>query len=137
MTSDAEQPVRTEPGDPVIRIRPPRLVPDFATILGIIFSLSLIAAAIATGKSDARFIDIASIMIVVLGTIAATSIAYTARELAQVPGIIGNSLVRRVRKPSHIALQLMNLAVLARKRGLLALGAAEAELRNDPYLASA
>lgn len=136
MTSDAAQ-TRELQGVDDIRIRAARVAPDFVTILGIIFALGLIAAGIAMGNSDASFLDAPSFVIVILGTIAATSVAYSADELKHVPGILGSAMFRRIRKPSDMARQLMDIAMLARKKGVLALAGAEAELRKDPFLADA
>lgn len=141
MTSDAAQTAQTQDAgggaDPVIKIRSPRRKADLATILGLVFCFMLIAAGIAMGQSNANFFDVPSVLIVILGTMAATSVAYTGEELRHVPGILANTLFRRVRKPSVMATQLMDIAALARKRGLLALGALDTELKKDPFLARA
>ncbi len=137
MSSDAAQAQATRGGDPDIRIKAPSVKPDFATILGLLFVMGLIIAAIAMGSGNANFINGPSFLIVVLGTMAATSISYTGDELKHVPGIIGNTLLRRIRTPSIMATQLMDIAFLARKKGLLALTSAEPELRKDPFLARA
>lgn len=138
MTTDAQISETPASGaEPNIRITAPKRQMDLASILGIIFSLALIVAGIAVGKSQANFFNLPSVLIVVLGTMAATSIAYTGVELRHVPGIVGNALFRRTRKGSVMARQLMDIAVLARKRGLLVLGSVEPELRKDPFLAQA
>lgn len=123
--------------DPDVKIKAPQVKPDLATILGLLFSLALIVGAISMGTSNANFFDVPSVLIVVLGTIAATTISYTGNELKHVPGIIGNAMLRRLRDPSLMAKQLMDIAMLARKKGLLALSALEPELRKDPFLARA
>ncbi|MCB9996525.1 MAG: MotA/TolQ/ExbB proton channel family protein [Rhodospirillales bacterium] len=137
MTSDAAQAQAVPGGDIDIRIRPPRVQPDFSTIFGLIFALGLIVAAIAMGHSDANFVNGPSFLIVILGTMAATSVSYTGDELKHVPGIIGNTMLRRIRQPSVMAKQLMDIAMLSRKKGLLALSSIEPELRKDPFLARA
>lgn len=123
--------------DPDIRIRPPEVKPDLATILGLVFALGLIVVAISIGSSNASFLDGPSFLIVVLGTMATTGVSYTGKELKHVPGIIGNTIIRRYRQPSVMARQLMDVATLARKKGLLALAGLESELRKDPFLAQA
>ncbi len=137
MATDAAQAEAVGGPDPGIRISPPATKLDFATILGLIFALGLIVVAIMMGNSNANFVNGPSFLIVILGTMAATSVSYTGRELKHVPGIIGNTIVRRSRDPSDIATQLMNIAMLARKRGLLALAGMDSELRKDPFLARA
>lgn len=120
-----------------IKISPPVRKPDFATILGLSIAFGLIGAAIAMGNTDANFLNAPSFLIVILGTMAATSVSYTGNELKHVPGIIGNTLLRQIRKPSRTATQLMDISSLARKKGLLALSSIEPELRKDPFLARA
>lgn len=140
MSSDAAQTAQVQSvggPDPDIRISVPRIRLDFITIFGLIFAIGLIVLAIAMGNSNANFVNGPAFLIVVLGSMAATAVSYTGEELKHVPGIIGNTLVRRVRKPSTMATQLMDIAFLARKKGLLALNAIEPELSKDPFLARA
>jgi len=137
MSSDAAQTQQLPGGSDEIHIRATKVTPDFVTILGITFALGLIAAGIAMGQSNANFLDAPSFVIVILGTIAATSVAYSMDEIKHVPSIIGHTLFRRVRKPTIMARQLMDIAMLARKKGVLALAGAEHELQKDPFLASA
>ena len=136
MAADAEIQQNTI-GDINIKVNAPIRKPDFATILGLSIAIGLIIAAIAMGNADANFLNGPSFMIVILGTMAATSVSYTGDELKHVPGIIGNTLLRSIRKPSTMATQLMDISSLARKKGLLALSSIEPELRKDPFLARA
>ncbi|NCC23053.1 MAG: biopolymer transporter ExbB [Alphaproteobacteria bacterium] len=117
-----------------ISILPPKKRIDLATVLGLVFAIGLIAVAIYIGHSKANFFNVPSLMIVVFGTMAVTSVSYSGDDLRRLGAIFANTLSRRTRKPSAMAVQLMNLAVIARKRGLLALAGADKELRNDPFL---
>ncbi|HEY0901888.1 MAG TPA: MotA/TolQ/ExbB proton channel family protein [Micavibrio sp.] len=134
MTTDAQLSATGQGKDPVVKIRPPRSSPDVFTICGVVGAVALIVGAIAYGQSDARFIDIPSIMIVVLGTMAATCISYTGEEMRHVVGILGSTMVRQIRKPAELARQLMDIATLCRKKGVLALSSADTELRRDPLI---
>ncbi len=134
MAADAE--VQSS-ADVAIRITAPVRKPDIATIFGLSLAIGLIIAAILMGSSDANFLNGPSFLIVVLGTMAATSVSYTGDELKHVPGIIGNTIIRRIRKPSNMAKQLMDISSLARKKGLLALSSIDSELKKDPFLARA
>lgn len=136
MAADAEV-QQNAIGDINIKISAPIRKPDFATILGLSIAIGLIVAAIAVGSTDANFMNGPAFLIVVLGTMAATSVSYTGDELKHVPGIIGNTLLRSIRKPSAMANQLMDISSLARKKGLLALSGVEPELKKDPFLARA
>ena len=86
------------------------------------------------GNSDANFFNGPSFLIVILGTMAATSVAYTGDELKHVPGIIGRTIVRRVQRPGRMARQLLDLSVISRQAGIQALTNYDSELRKDPFL---
>ncbi|PCJ97552.1 MAG: biopolymer transporter ExbB [Zetaproteobacteria bacterium] len=107
---------------------------DFATILGLVFSIGLIIGAIAMGQSDAKFFNLPSVLIVILGTITATCTSYTGGELAQSMGIISKSALRPVRNFPLLARSLMDLATIARKKGLLFLSNYDKEIAKEPFL---
>lgn len=134
MTTDAQLSATGQGNDPVVKIRPPRSSPDMFTLFGAVGSIALIIGAIAYGKSNASFLDIPSIMIVILGTITATSISYTGEEMRNVIGILGSTMARQIRRPSVVARQLMDIATLCRKKGTLVLASLDAELRRDPLI---
>ena len=108
--------------------------PDFATILGLLLSFSLIIGAIAIGQSDAQFFNLPSVLIVVLGTATATCTSFTGAELAQSGGVIARSAVRPVRNFSLLAKSMMDLATISRKKGLLFLSNYEKETAKEPFL---
>lgn len=117
-----------------IKITPSKVSMDLNTIFGLVMTFVLISVAIYIGKSDANFFNIPSILIVVLGTISVTSISFTWDEFRNAGKVIGNSLFRKRLSPSRMARQLMDISILAKKRGLLALAGAESELKKDPHL---
>ena len=122
-------------GLPAITLHRARVQIDFITILGMASAVGLIIAAIVSGGSASSFFNIPAFMIVIFGTMAATAISYTASELAKAGSIIGKSLFRRIQSPSRLAISLMDFAVVARKKGVLALGQFDVELRKDPFVA--
>jgi chemotaxis protein MotA len=146
MTSDAVQ-AQTQQSEedqataalpmPQVNLPAPKTKLDLATLLGIVGSIALIAGAISMSKSDASFIDVPSILIVILGTMAATSISFTGDELARAWSVAKKSMARRVYNPSSLATNLISLAIIARKKGVLALSAYDRDLRRDPFLARA
>ena len=117
-----------------LNIEAPSTQIDFATILGLLVSFSLIIGAIIIGQSNANFINMPAFMIVIFGTMAATSVSYSGEELRAFPGIVRKTIMRQVRDPSKLAIQLLIIATEARKRGILSLSAADKELQADPYL---
>lgn len=122
---------------PQINLQAPRTKLDLATLLGIFGSIALIAAAISMSESNASFLDVPSILIVILGTIASTSISFTGDELVKAWAVFRKSMVRRVYNPSSLAKNLVALAIVARKKGVLALSIYDRDLRRDPFLARA
>lgn len=119
---------------PSVSIPMPRRTADYATILGLVFAVSLIFIAIYMGESDASFFNIPSVAIVILGTIAVTAISYTGEEIRQAGSIITQSLMRRIYEPQKVANMLLDLAVVSKKKGILALSAYEDEIARDNFL---
>ncbi len=117
-----------------IRISKSRVALDFTTVFGIVLTFALISIAIFIGKSDANFFNVPSFLIVILGTMTVTSVSYTWEEFSGAGRIIGNSLFRKKDSAATMARQLMNLALLAKKSGLLSLAKIENELKKDPHL---
>lgn len=117
-----------------IRITKSTSTLDLTTVFGIVLTFVLITIAIMIGKSDANFFNLPSFLIVILGTISVTSVSFTWQEFSNAGKIIGNSLFQHHMPPSVMARQLMDIAVLAKKRGLLALAGAENELKKDKDL---
>ncbi len=117
-----------------IRVTKPKISLDFTTILGLVLTFSLISVAIFIGKSDANFFNIPSFMIVILGTMTVTTISYSWDEIKSAGKVIGNSIFKKRLPPSVVARQLMDIAAVAKKNGLLALAKSDQELRKDPHL---
>ena len=136
--ADTNQSAGTQQGESKedfnITIRKPKRYIDFATIFGLIFALGLIATAIMIGQSNANFFNASAMFIVIFGTMAVTSVSYTGEELGKAWKIIADSFRRHVQDPATVARQLLDLAVMTRKRGLLALTSVEDELSKDPFL---
>lgn len=117
-----------------IKIARPRKKFDMATGLGLLFTLILIGFALYLSGSFKSFYDLPSVLMVFFGTFAITAVSYSGKELAGAMDIFTSSLVKKVRKPSTMARQLLDLATLVRMKGPLALGQVESEVRKDPFL---
>ena len=133
MSADADIKVQQE-SIPNVLVPTPVMRPDLATILGLALSFGLIIGAIAMGQSDAKFFNLPSVLIVILGTITATCISYTGTEIAKSGRIIAKSALRPVRNFSALASSMMDLATIARKKGLLYLSNYEDETKKEPFL---
>ena len=122
---------------PSVSIAKPIIKMDMVTILGLTFAMGLIGMAIAMGGTDANFINGPSILIVILGTMAATAVSYTPDELKRTGKILGKSAFRRIQSPGKLAKALMDFSVVGRKKGVLALGQFEGEVKKEPFLSNA
>ncbi len=119
---------------PPVKIPKAISMPDFVTVFGLVLSFALIAVAIIAGQSNANFFNIPSVLIVVLGTITATSTSYTGQELKLSLPVIGGTLFRPVRDFSTLAKGMLDIATTGRKRGVLALSSYENQTKNEPFL---
>lgn len=119
---------------PQIRVRRPHYYLDMATLLGLLIALGLIIIAILLGEAQAKFINVRALVIVLFGTIAVTCISFTSDELARAGSVILKAVMPQKRSIRAMARQLLDLAVVSRVRGPLALSETSDELRNDPYL---
>ena len=135
--SDNEEKTGADIGLPAINVLPPTTHTDYATILGLIFSVGVIAVAIIIGQSNAQFFNAPSFLIVILGTIAATSISFTGKEFKNAGNVIGKSVFRRVQDPQNICNNLISLSIIAKKKGLLGLSSYEDQLSKFPFMHTA
>ena len=122
---------------PTIRIEAPDTKIDLATILGLIFAFGFIAGAIMIGQSNANFFNVPSLMIVLFGSMAATAVSFTGEELARASSLVGKSIFRRIQNPKSLSMALVDLAAIAKKKGVLALSNYDKELQKDEFLSKA
>ncbi|MCB9964304.1 MAG: MotA/TolQ/ExbB proton channel family protein [Rhodospirillales bacterium] len=120
--------------DVSLQIRPVQTALDYATLGGLIFSLILIAVAIYIGQSNANFFNVPSVLMVVLGTITVTMVSYTMEEMSMTGQILSKAMFRKLHNPQRLATELMDIAVIAKKKGILTITSFEDELRKDPFL---
>lgn len=105
---------------------------DLATLLGLATAWGLIIATIALGAAAGTFVNVPSLMIVIGGTFAVVLMRFT---LGQFIGSIKTAMKAFLHKsdtPEEIIEQVVELAAIARKEGLLAL---ERQEINNPVLA--
>lgn len=104
---------------------------DIATLIGLVGALAMILGAIMMGGDLAAFINIPSVVIVLGGTIMCT---LTMQRLQYVIGAVKvaiNAFVYHLDPPEELIERIVNLAVKARKDGMLAL---EREQIEYPFL---
>ncbi len=94
---------------------------DIATLIGLVGGMGVIIGAIVLGGNVGGFVDIPSVIVVVVGTVTA---AFTMFPLSTVIGSIKvglKTLLYKSPDPQAIIQQIVQLAELARKESLVAL----------------
>jgi chemotaxis protein MotA len=106
---------------------------DFGTIIGLVVAFALMVITIAMGGPLVVFVNIPSVMVVILGTIACMFIAYPIPRLKSVAGLIKKVTTSQVRNPEEVMLLMKDMSNRARREGVLALEDV-AETLDDPFL---
>lgn len=107
---------------------------DLATVVGLLCGFALIGAAIVLGGSPASFVDLPSVLIVVGGTLAVTTVCFTPLEMARTVRVLSKTVFRSARDPADAAVQVLQIAEAARRRSVLALQEMLGSLENEPFL---
>jgi len=92
---------------------------DIATVLGLVVAFGLVMFAI--GGGIASFIDIPSILIVIGGTVGVVLIAYPLGDVLKVIGVALKNFMYALPTGLETISQLVELAQVVRKEGILAL----------------
>jgi chemotaxis protein MotA len=104
---------------------------DLATLIGIVLSFGLVAAAIMTGGSILIFISVPSMLIVMGGTMGATLVNYPLGVMLGVVGVIKNAFFTTLESPQSIIDRFMDYANRARREGILSLEPVIKEVDDD------
>lgn len=107
---------------------------DLATIIGIILGFALILMAIMVGGDLGMFINVPSLLIVVGGTLSAMFTKHKMSEVFGSVGVMMNAFFVKQEKAEEVIGQLIDMANIARKDGILALEKVKSE---DLFLQSA
>jgi chemotaxis protein MotA len=104
---------------------------DLATIIGIVVSFGLVAAAIMTGGSLLIFVSVPSLLIVLGGTLGATLVNYPLNVILSLVGVFKNTIFANVESPQAIIDKFMDYANRARREGILSLEPVIKEVEDD------
>ena len=107
---------------------------DLATLVGLISGFGLVISAIFLGGNPASFINPPSILIVIGGTLAVTSMCFSVQEMTHTTTVIGKAFFYNARDPSEAAIQVLQVAELARRQGVLSLQNILPPLKSEPFL---
>lgn len=136
MSDTANEPVQafTAKSDLPLRLEPAHRGFDMATVLGLLGALALIGLAIVLGGNWLAFIDLPSILMVVIGTFAITTVSFSWSEVVQAQPLMLRTLFSRGQTPNEAATKTLQLAERARRRGLLAMQNELFGLKSEPFL---
>ncbi|TAL03811.1 MAG: flagellar motor protein MotA [Rhodospirillaceae bacterium] len=108
---------------------------DGATVLGLGGALALVSVAIVLGGAPGAFIDLPSILIILGGTFAVTTVCFNFSDVIQTIAVLGSTVIHRERNARDVAYTMLELADYGRKHGVLGLGGATlARFANEPFL---
>jgi chemotaxis protein MotA len=106
---------------------------DIATVVGVILGSALILLAILLGGDIVAYVDPASVLIVVGGGLAATLTSYSLAKFMKLPKVILLTVFSKTQNPAQLIEQLVELAEIARRDGILALEASTEKI-DDQFL---
>lgn len=106
---------------------------DIATIIGLILGIGFTVLGITSSGDLGAFWDAGSVMIVLGGTFAATLLAYPLSSLLSVGKVFQKAFLHKEVSVNNIIVDIIELANVARKEGLLSLEEYGAKL-DDEFL---
>jgi chemotaxis protein MotA len=106
---------------------------DIATFLGVVSGFGLVVIAIKMGGGLIWFWNAPSVMIVMGGTLAITLISYPFSDVLSVIKVLKNVFMYKIPQPSTILPEIVELARIARREGILALEKRVKKM-NEPFL---
>lgn len=107
---------------------------DLATLVGLISGFGLISSAIILGGDPLSFINPPSILIVIGGTLAVTSMCFSVSDMAHSSKVIAKTFFFSSRDPSAAAIQVMQISELARRQGVLSLQGVLQSIKGEAFL---
>ena len=104
---------------------------DIATLLGILLGIFLVLLAIVVGGDVHAYMNLQSVLIVVGGATAATVASYPLARFLKLPAVILKTVVCKPQDPLALIRQIVELAEVARRDGILALENLASEMEDD------
>ena len=120
--------------DTNIQITKAKSATDIATLVGLVGGFGLVISAIFIGGSPGSFVNIPSVLIVVGGTICVTMMCFSLGEILRTAKVIAKTISYTSRDPSEAAIQVLQIAELARRQGVLSLQGVLQQLQDEPLL---
>jgi len=120
--------------DSNIQVTRAKTATDIATLIGLIGAFAFVISAIFSGGSPGSFINIPSILIVIGGTLCITMMCFSIQEILNTLKVLMKTLSYSSRDASEAAIQVLQIAELARRQGVLSLQATLGQLESEPLL---
>lgn len=108
--------------------------PDYATILGLIGAICMIGLALFMGGQIQSFFNSTALLIVIGGTIAVTAMSFSVQDLSSIGSVFGNSFFSKSANQKAVARQMMDMAVVVRRKGPLVLQNLQQSLGGQRFL---
>jgi chemotaxis protein MotA len=102
---------------------------DLATLIGLVGAAIIVVMAMVTGGDVMIFVNVPSLLIVIGGTIFAVMAKYSLGQFLGAMKVAGKSFKTKLSSPEEIIVEVVELADIARKGGLLSLEGKE--VSND------
>lgn len=106
---------------------------DYATIIGLFGSFTLITSAVLIGGSMSSFFNLPAVLIVLGGTYLVTTISFSMGEVIRAQKLIGLTLFGRSIQPNYAAYSMLELAEQCRGKGVLHLQQHMQALEEDSF----
>ncbi len=98
---------------------------DLATLIGLLGAFATVATAIVLGGSPGAFVDIKSLLIVLVGTFLVTMMKFSLGQFLSATKVAVKAFANKLASPEELIAKSIELAKTARQGGLLALEDAE------------
>jgi chemotaxis protein MotA len=106
---------------------------DIATLIGLVLGFACILLAVLIGGSAMAYVNAPSMLIVIGGATAATLTAYPLSRFLKLPQVTARAVFTKSVDPAKLIEQLVELAEVARRDGILALEGMT-EKMDEPFL---
>lgn len=107
---------------------------DGATVLGFIFALGFIGMALFMGGNLNSFLNVPSLLIVGGGTIAVTMMSFSIGDILSTPTVVARAITKKPLNNRTLLKTLLEISVIAKKHGVLALQSIEKDAGRNPTL---
>ena len=94
---------------------------DIATLVGFIGAFAIVLAAIFIGPNPMMFVNVPSLLIVVIGSFFVVAMKFSIKQLPNAIKVAIKAFSSKVDKPEELIDQVYELATAAKKSGILAL----------------